>query len=77
MKTQKETIAHHFKTRKTITHKQAADKYGIPRLSAVIFDLRGSGWDILTVMIEVKSRYNNGHTKVGQYVLISRPKHCK
>ena len=72
MKTQKETIAHHFKTRKTITHKQAADKYGIPRLSAVIFDLRGSGWDIMTVMTSVKSRWEK--SRIARYVLIKMPK---
>lgn len=72
MKTQKETIAHHFKTRKTITHKQAADKYGIPRLSAVIFDLRGSGWDILTVMTSVKSRWEK--SRIARYHLLYMPK---
>jgi protein involved in ribonucleotide reduction len=71
MKTQKETIANHFKTRKTITHKQAADKYGIPRLSAVIFDLRGSVWDILTVMTSVKSRWEK--SRIARYVLIKMP----
>lgn len=72
MKTQRETIIAHFKTRKTITHKQAADKYGIPRLSAVIFDLRGSGWDILTVMTSVKSRWEK--SRIARYVLIKMPK---
>lgn len=42
-----------------ITQKKAFEKYGILRLSAVIFRLREGGHKIKTDMIAVKNRYGD------------------
>lgn len=63
MKTQKEAVANHLKNHKNgITSKDAFERYGITRLSAIIFDLRRDGWAISTISESMKNRY--GHTTV-------------
>lgn len=45
--TQCEVILKHLKTHKGITVYDAINKYGVLRLSAVIFDLRKAGYNII------------------------------
>ena len=52
----------------SITPIQAWEKLGIYRLSARIYDLRGNGADITTLMVETMN--NNGEIKrIAKYVL--------
>lgn len=60
METQRAVILNHLKTKGTITSKEAFNLYGATRLSAVIFDLRQSGYLIDTVDTFGKNRF--GHT---------------
>lgn len=64
---QTERVLKHLE-RKSITSLEAFDKYGITRLSAVIFNLRDAGYDIGTEMIEVKNRYGDT-CRVAEYTL--------
>ena len=70
--TQKEYVLKDLiRFKKGITSLKAFEKYGITRLSAVIYDLRDEGIDIKTDMIPVKNRY--GETRyVANYTLRSK-----
>ena len=58
--TQKQMVLGDLKKfKKGITSLRAFEKFGITRLSAVIFDLRDDGYDIKTDMIAVKNRYGD------------------
>ena len=46
--TQKEMILQHLKRHGSITPKDAIDNYGIMRLGARIYDLKGEGYKIVT-----------------------------
>lgn len=62
-KSQREAVVNHLKMHKNgITSKIAFERYGITRLSAVIFDLRKNGMSISTISETAKNRY--GHTVV-------------
>ncbi|MEE3344038.1 MAG: helix-turn-helix domain-containing protein [Bacilli bacterium] len=45
-----------LQTGNTITNRQAYEKFGIIRLSAIIYDLRGAGYDIRTVIMDNENR---------------------
>lgn len=67
--TQKSEILKHLKRGKTITSKEAYDRFGATRLSAIIYDLRNRNkLDIKTEMVEVPTRY--GNKKVARYKLV-------
>lgn len=70
---QKDVIEMHLKRRGHITQLEANKKYGISRLSAVIFDLRQEGLRIVTTNKKVISpRW--GKTIVAKYVLVGNNK---
>jgi len=50
MKTKKQLIKEHLSFHKTIESMEAFKKYGVTRLSAIIFDLRDEGYKIETKM---------------------------
>lgn len=59
-RTQKQTILARLKrTKEGLTQVEAYERYGITRLSAVIFDLRDEGYEIKTDMKAVKNRYGD------------------
>lgn len=63
-------IEHYLKThKKGITSKEAIDKFGATRLSAIIYNLKhNKGLNIVSEDVKVKNRY--GHTTVvSRYVL--------
>jgi hypothetical protein len=72
MKTQKQVLAHHFKTRKTITQDEATKKLGIARLSERIREMEWQGWEFAHLMVNVPTRYRSA--RVCKYVLIKMPK---
>lgn len=65
-KTQVQKILNHLKEHSSITSWEAIQKYRITRLSAVIFVLRESGYDILTV----KEYNEKTGTNFARYTLI-------
>jgi len=54
---QNKQIAQHL-SKKPITCLEAFNRYGILRLSARIYDLRKSGMEIKTTMVELKNGKN-------------------
>lgn len=68
IKTQKEAVLNHLKTKGTITSMEAIQEYGATRLSAIIFELRHKdGYDIETRMLTGKNRFGNV-TDYGLYI---------
>lgn len=66
-RTQLTTVRNHLEEHGSITSYEAINRYGITRLSAVIFLLRKEGLPIYTETVTVKSRY--GKTNVAKYRL--------
>lgn len=54
---QKELVKNHLLNHGSITSWEAIQKYGITRISAVIFKLREEGFKIESVPMEDKNRY--------------------
>ena len=67
MKTQYQVILDHLKAHKTITSLEAINKYGITRLSCIIYNLKKDGYTITSKTKKVRTRYN--HTHVSEYTL--------
>lgn len=57
-----------LKTHAGITSMEAFENFGATRLSAIIFNLRNSGYDIETVMVSGKDRFGN-RTRYARYYL--------
>ena len=68
IKSQNTDVLNHLKKYKEISPMEAFQKFRITRLAAVIYELRASGYDIETVMIETRTRYNRT-CKYALYVL--------
>lgn len=66
-KTQKDVILEHLQEHETITSFEAIQKYGITRLSSVIYLLKADGHNISSKLKTVKTRYRN--TQVSEYKL--------
>ena len=56
---------------RTITQKEANDNLGISRLSAIIYELKHAGWNIISYPIQVENRY--GETTYPSEYLLKRP----
>lgn len=57
MRGARRAILEHMQKYGCITNRGAFEKYGVTRLSAIIFDFRQLGYDIDTIMIESKTRF--------------------
>ena len=68
IKSQTDAVKQHLLEGKTISNKDAAELYGIERLSAIIFNLRNKGWEIDTIMCEGRTRFGT-HCSYGKYIL--------
>lgn len=64
---QKMAILKHLKKHGSITSMEAFKKYGVTRLSGIIYQLRDDN-NIKTIMIETKNRYGN-RVNYGKYIL--------
>lgn len=74
--TQTEAVLDWLTEHGTITRRIAEDELGILQLPTRIFELKEAGVAISKRMIEVRTRYGNGKTKVAEYYLtpcIQRP----
>ena len=56
---QKELIRIHLLRYGSITSWEAIRKYGVTRISAVIFNLKNDGMNIQSVQVKDKNRYGN------------------
>lgn len=66
-------VLNHLQHKKYITSWEAIQNYGITRLSAVIFNLRESGWNIQDEWIEEYNRYGQ-KTRFKRYFLVQEKK---
>ena len=63
IKSQKEQVLKHLKNHKNgLTSLTAFERYGITRLSGIIFKLRHEGYDIITDMLTQKNRFGHAVT---------------
>ena len=62
-------VLNHLQIHKTITSMEAINLYGATRLSAIIFDLRKAGHNIVTHTKVSKNRYGNS-VSYAEYELI-------
>lgn len=70
--TQRKAVLDYLIKNGTITSMEAFEKFGVTRLSAIIFDLRRKGYGIFTNMIETTNRF--GQTlKYARYRFVSYP----
>ena len=65
-------VKKHLIKKKSITSWDAIINYKATRLSAIIFNLRNSGWNISTNPITSKDD-NGNSTTYAKYVLVSHP----
>lgn len=68
MRGQRNAILYHLNNIGTITSKEAFERYGVTRLSAIIHDLRGMGYPIHAIMVSGKTRFGDS-TKYAKYVM--------
>jgi hypothetical protein len=70
MQTKTNQVKKHLLKKRSITSWDAITLYQATRLSAIIFNLRKSGWDIVTNNVTIKDKNGNPCT-YAKYVLIS------
>jgi hypothetical protein len=66
--TQKDMIRSHLINIGNLTQKEAIEEYGAYRLSAIIYELRREGLNIITDTFKVVNRYG-GFSKPAKYIL--------
>ena len=71
MKGSKVRILEHLQTYGTITSMEAFERYGITRLAARISELREKGYDIRTMMVYGRNRYDDA-VRYAKYVYKGR-----
>lgn len=68
IKSQREDVLSYLKRYGSITSLKAIEKFGATRLSSIIYDLRGRGYPIISLLKKVKTRY--GVTNIAVYTLL-------
>lgn len=63
-----EKVLKHLKEYGSITSLEAIDLYGATRLSAIIYNLRNRGYDIMTVKMPFVDRFGTSSI-YGKYIL--------
>ncbi len=66
---QTKAIKEHLESGYTLTSMEAFEKFGCTRLAAQIHELKKSGMDIQTIMVEGTTRYGT-ETHYAKYVLV-------
>lgn len=61
-------VREHLKEKGSITSWEAIQEYGATRLASIICNLRKSGYDIDTLMLEQTDRYGN-KSQYAKYIL--------
>ena len=68
MKGQRQAVLNELKAGNEVTNNSMWKKYGITRLSGIIFDLRCMGYNIHAIMKDGKTRFGDS-TKYASYIL--------
>jgi hypothetical protein len=69
MTSQAQALLNHFKQCDSITTIEARSYYGILAPAARVFELRGMGYDIVTLR-EVHGTHKGKHNRVARYLLL-------
>ena len=70
MRGQRLAVLNELKAGNEVTSMTMWRKYGITRLSGIIYDLKSMGYHIITVMIECTTRFSE-KTQVAKYILVT------
>jgi hypothetical protein len=70
--TKSEQVKKHLLSKKSITSWEAISLYKATRLSAIIFNLRNIGWDIVTNEVTQKD-INGNNCTFAKYILVKPP----
>ncbi len=73
MRGSKVALVDYMRKNSGITSKEAFEEFGITRLSARIMELRQMGYDIVTLMMDGKTRFGES-CRYAKYVLKGEPK---
>jgi hypothetical protein len=76
VKNQKDAVLWHLQKYNNITSWEAIKEYGATRLSAIIFNLRKSGYIIHSIPITLKNRFGKT-TTISKYTYIKEFKQTK
>ena len=68
MRGQRQAVLNELKAGNEVTSKTMWEKYGITRLSGIIYALKDCGHTIHTIMVDGKTRFGDS-TKYAKYVL--------
>lgn len=68
MRGQRQAVLNELRAGNEVTNRSMHNKYGIERLSGIIFDLRCMGYTIHTIMKEGKTRFGDT-CKYASYIL--------
>lgn len=68
MRGQRQAVLNELKAGNEVTNNSMWQKYGITRLSGIIYDLKSMGVIIHTVMVDGKTRFGDS-TKYAKYIL--------
>ena len=71
MKGQRSAILNHLQEHKTLTSKEAFELFGATRLSAIIHDFKDMGYQIVTVMVDGKTKFGDS-CKYAKYYYIGK-----
>lgn len=70
MRGQRQAVLNELIAGNEVTSMSMWRKYGITRLSGIIYDLKNLGYNIITVMIDCVNRFGE-KTKVAKYILVN------
>ena len=68
MRGQRLAVLNELRAGSEVTNRSMGTKYGIERLSGIIFDLRNMGYNIHTIMKDGKTRFGDS-CKYASYIL--------
>ena len=68
MRGQRQAVLNELRAGNEVTSNSMWTKYGITRLSGIIFDLKGMGYNIHTIMKSGKTRFGES-TSYASYIL--------
>lgn len=69
MRGQRQAVLNELKAGNEVTSMSMWRKYGITRLSGIIYDLKSMGYHIITIMIDCTTRFGE-KTKCAKYILV-------
>ena len=68
MRGQRQAVLNELKAGNEVTSNSMWQKYGITRLSGIIYDLKAMNYNIHTIMVDGKTRFGES-TKYAKYIL--------